>query len=66
METAIVWQSEIKASIAEMKVGQTKYFPIEKFAVVRVYANEVGLKCDMVFKTHTNRQTRKIEVTRTA
>ena len=66
METAIVWQSELKAELAAMSIGETRYFPIERFAVVRVYANEVGCKCDMTFTTRNNRLTRKIEVTRTA
>ena len=66
MENAIVWKSELKAEIAAMEVGETRYFPIERYDVVRVYANEVGLKCDRNFKTHCNRELRKIEVTRTA
>lgn len=59
-------KSELKAQIAAIEVGHTAYFPIERFTVVRVYCTELGYKYGFIYKTHNNRNTRKIEVTRTA
>lgn len=54
----------IKAIIVALEVGNTADFPVERFDYVRVVASNTGLAMGRKYKTATNRDERKITVTR--
>lgn len=56
----------IKGQMREMEAGQTLQFPIERLAVVRVYASDLSAELDREYKTRTDRPRRIIEVCRKA
>lgn len=55
-----------KDEIKQMEVGQTISFPIERFAVIRTYAYELGLLLNRVYRTAIDKEERIINVFREA
>lgn len=56
----------IKGQMREMEAGQSLQFPIERLAVVRVYASDLSAELNREYKTRTDRPRRIIEVIRKA
>ena len=56
----------IKGQMRDMEAGQTLQFPIERLAVVRVYASDLSAELNRDYKTRTDRPRRIIEVIRKA
>ena len=56
----------IKGQMRDMEAGQTLQFPIERLAVVRVYASDLSAELNRDYKTRTDRPRRIIEVIRRA
>ena len=55
---------KLRPALANMEVGQTRTFPIEKS--VRTQASELGMMYGRQYTTKTDRVTREIYVTRKA
>jgi hypothetical protein len=55
---------DLKNEIREMAVGQRLSFPMDRLAVVRTYASEIGLVMSRRYKTFADRETRSVVVTR--
>ena len=55
---------DLKNEIREMAVGQRLSFPLDRLAVVRTYASEIGLVMNRRYKTFADRDTRSVVVTR--
>ena len=55
-----------KDEIKQMEVGQTISFPIERFAVIRTYAYELGLLFGRTYRTAIDKENRIINVYREA
>ncbi len=57
---------KLRPALANMEVGQTRTFPIEKMKSVRTQASELGMMYGRQYTTKTDRVTREIYVTRKA
>lgn len=57
-------QLKVRPTLANMEVGESVTFPIEKMKSVRTQATEIGAIKGVTFKTKTNRIERTIEVKR--
>lgn len=57
-------QLKVRPTLANMKVGESITFPIEKMKSIRTQATEIGAIMGVTFKTKTNRIERTIEVKR--
>jgi hypothetical protein len=55
---------DLKNEIREMAVGQKMSFPLDRLAVVRTYASEIGFVMNRRYKTFADRKTRSVVVTR--
>ena len=54
----------IRQQIRTIPVGKTEEFPIEQMRTVRTHASELSLMMDRKYSTKTDRENRKIYVTR--
>ena len=55
---------DLKNEIREMEVGQKLRLPLDRLAVVRTYASEIGLVMNRRYKTFADRETRSVIITR--
>lgn len=55
---------KVRPILANMEVGESATFPIEKMKSIRTQATEIGAIKGVTFKTKTNRVERTIEVKR--
>jgi hypothetical protein len=55
---------DLKNEIREMAVGQRLSFPMDRLAVVRTYASEIGFVLNRRYKTFADKETRSVVVTR--
>ena len=62
----IMEKETTKDEIKKMEVGETASFPIERFAVIRTYAYEVGLLMNRTYRTAIDKEKRTITVVREA
>ena len=57
-------KEDVKGMIRAMEVGEVIEVAIEKVCSVRVYASDLGLALNRVYKTNTDREKRVVSVTR--
>lgn len=57
-------KEDVKGKIRAMEVGDVIEVAIEMVCSVRVYASELGLTLNRVYKTQTDRERRVVTVTR--
>lgn len=55
---------DLKNEIREMEVGQKLRLPMDRLAVARTYASEIGLVMNRRYKTFADRDTRSVIITR--
>ena len=54
------------SQLREMKVGETRSFPVSKMSYIRMIACNFGLQWNMKFYTKVNREQKTINITREA
>ncbi|MBD5219505.1 MAG: hypothetical protein HDS72_04580 [Bacteroidales bacterium] len=57
---------KIRPTLANMEIGDTCSFPVQKMKSIRSQASELSVILDRRYKTRTNRTDRTIVVTRLA
>lgn len=55
-----------KEEIKQMEIGDVISYPIERLAVIRTYAWEIGLVMNRNYKTYTHKDERMVTVKRLA